>query len=91
MDDKRLPQNLDLRNLGKKVVAFNDNYYVFLIRDIKESYIPTFDEIKSKVQSDYQNEYEVKYNKGLLNTAKIEVNENVLNQLIQKYHKKTLN
>lgn len=91
MDDKRLPQNLDLRNLGKKVVAFNDNYYVFLIRDIKESYIPNFDEIKSKVQSDYQNEYEVKYNKGLLNTAKIEVNENVLNQLIQKYHKKTLN
>lgn len=91
MNDKRLPKDLDIKTLGKKVVAYNNNYYVFLIRDIKESYIPTFDEIKTRVQSDYQNEYEKKYNNGLLKTAKIEVNESVLNQLIQKYNKKTLN
>ena len=91
LDDKRLPLNLNIESVGKKVVKHNNNYYVFYIRDKKQATISTYEEVKSKVLSDYQNEYEQQYNDNLLKNAKIIVNQSVLDQLKIKYNKKNLN
>src|SRR5690606_14596574 len=91
LDDKRLPKNLDLKTVGQKVIKYNNNYYVFYIRDRKETVQPTYEEVKSKVLSDYQNQFEQQYNEQLLKNAQINLNETVLNQLKAKYNKKTLN
>lgn len=91
LDDKRLPKNLDLKTVGQKVIKYNNNYYVFYIRDRKETVQPTYEEVKSKVLSDYQNQFEQQYNEQLLKNARINLNETVLNQLKAKYNKKTLN
>lgn len=91
LDDKRLPLNLDINTVGNKVVKHNKNYYVFYIRDKKAASIPGYDEVKNKVLSDYQNQYEQQYNENLLKNAKIIVNQPVLDQLKSKYNKKNLN
>lgn len=90
-DDKRLPVNLNMKNLGKKAVHYNKKYYVFKVRDLKEAVLPAYDEIKNKVLSDYQSTYEKEYGNQLLEHAEIKVNESVLNQLRTKYNKKSLN
>lgn len=90
-NDKRLPENLDFNSLGKNVVKYNNNYYVFYIRDKKDEHQPTYDEVKSQVLSDYQNQFENQYNQDLINKAEIKVNQSVLNQLKNKYNKKSLN
>lgn len=91
LDDKRLPANLELNTIGKNVVKHNNNYYVFFVRERKEAVQPTYDDVKSRVLSDYQVEYEKEYSNELLKNAKINVNEAVLNQLKAKYNKKNLN
>ncbi|MEG1267074.1 MAG: hypothetical protein RSE19_11415, partial [Myroides sp.] len=91
MNDKRLPENLDFDSLGKNVVKYNNNYYVFYIRDKKDEHQPTYDEVKSQVLSDYQNQFENQYNQELINKAEIKVNQQVLDQLKTKYNKKSLN
>lgn len=91
MNDKRLPENLDFNSLGKNVVKYNNNYYVFYIRDKKDEHQPTYDEVKSQVLSDYQNQFENQYNQELINKAEIKVNQQVLDQLKTKYNKKSLN
>jgi|GEM_PF-514744 len=91
MDDKRLPPDIGLKDLGRKVVRYNKKYYVFKVRDLKEAVLPTYSDVKSKVLSDYQNQYEKEYGKGLSEKAVIKVNEPVLNQLRTKYNKKSLN
>ncbi len=90
-NDKRLPENLDFNSLGKNVVKYNNNYYVFYIREKKDEHQPTYDEVKSQVLSDYQNQFENQYNQDLINKAEIKVNQSVLNQLKTKYNKKSLN
>lgn len=90
-NDKRLPENLDFKSLGKNVVKYNNNYYVFYIREKKDEHQPTYDEVKSQVLSDYQNQFENQYNQDLINKAEIKVNQSVLNQLKTKYNKKSLN
>lgn len=91
LNDKRIPDGLKTNNLGKKVVDFNKKYYVFKVRDIKEESNPNFAEVKAKVQSDFQIQYEKVFNENLLKNANIKVNEPVLNQLNKKYNKKNLN
>lgn len=91
MDDKRLPIKLEMKTLGKKVVKHNKKYYIFKVRDLKEAVLPTYEEVKSKVLSDYQNQFEKDYNKQLLDKASIKINEPVLNLLKIKYTKKNLN
>lgn len=91
MNDKRLPENLDFNSLGNNVVKHNNNYYVFYIRDKKHEIQPSYEDVKSQVLSDYQNQYENLYNNELLNKAVIKVNQSVLNQLKTKYNKKSLN
>lgn len=90
-DDKRLPENLNMEQLGKKTVHYNKRYYVFKVRDLKEAVLPAYGDIKNKVLSDYQNKYEKEYGDRLLENAEIKVNETVLNQLRTKYNKKSLN
>lgn len=91
MNDKRLPENLDFNSLGKNVVKHNNNYYVFYIRDKKDEHQSTYEEVKNQVLSDYQKQYEDKYNQDLINKAQIKVNQPVLDQLKTKYNKKSLN
>ena len=90
-DDKRLPENLNMEQLGEKTVHYNKKYYVFKVRDLKEAVLPAYGDIKNKVLSDYQNKYEKEYGDRLLENAEIKVNETVLNQLRAKYNKKSLN
>ncbi|WP_143095675.1 peptidylprolyl isomerase [Paenimyroides ummariense] len=91
MNDKRLPENLDFNSLGKNVVKYNNNYYVFYIREKKDEHQPTYEEVKSQVLSDYQNQFENQYNQDLINKADIKVNQPILDQLKTKYNKKNLN
>ncbi len=91
MNDKRLPENLDFNSLGKNVVKHNNNYYVFYIRDKKDEHQSNYEEVKNQVLSDYQKQYEDKYNQDLINKVQIKVNQPVLDQLKTKYNKKTLN
>lgn len=91
LNDKRLPENLEFNSLGKKVVKYNNKYYVFYIRDKNAEYLPNYQEVKNQVLADYQSQYEKQYNQNLLNKAKIQVNQAVLDQLKTKYNKKSLN
>ncbi|WCM42786.1 peptidylprolyl isomerase [Flavobacterium sp. CBA20B-1] len=90
-NDKRLPENLDFNSLGKKIIKWNNLYYVFYLRDKKDSYEPAFEEVKSKVITDYQVLFEKQFNEQLKEKASIEANQAVLNQLKAKYNKKNLN
>ena len=91
MNDKRLPENLDFNSLGKNVAKYKNNYYVFYIREKKDEHQPTYEEVKSQVLSDYQNQFENQYNQDLINKAEIKVNQPILDQLKTKYNKKNLN
>lgn len=91
LDDKRLPQNMDLANLEKRILKHNNLYYTFLVRDKKEASFQTYEEVTTKVLSDYQKELEEQYTQKLLNEANIELNETVLQQLKDRYNKKNLN
>lgn len=91
LNDKRLPSFLTLDTLGKKVVKYNNKYYVFLVRDKKEATQPDYETVKNQVLSDYQAEVEVQFNEKLLQNAKITTNKEVLQLLEAKYNKKNLN
>ena len=91
LNDKRLPPNLNINTVGNKVIKHNNLFYVFYVRDRKPATIPKYNDIKSRVLADYQNEYEQQYNQKLLEKAKIITNQPVLNQLKIKYNKKNLN
>lgn len=91
LTDKRLPNNLDFSNLGKKVVSHNNLHYVFLVRDKKNTTIPDFETVKSQVLTVYQNQFENQFNKQLKQKAIITTNQHVLNQLKLKYNKKNHN
>src|SRR5690606_13955744 len=79
LDDKRLPTDLNIEKIGSKVEKHNNLFYVFNVRERKLAYIPTYNEIKSRVLSDYQSQFEKDYNDHLLNSAAIEINQTVLN------------
>ncbi len=91
LDDKRLPQNIDLDKIGDKVLKHNKNYYVFLVRDKKRKEVAAYNEVQNNVLSDYQKHLEEEYTSRLIENAEINVNEAVLEQLKAKYHKKSLN
>lgn len=91
LDDKRLPKNINLDKIEKSVLKHNNLYYAFLVRDKKKATHQNYEDVKSKVLSDYQKEIEDTYTNKLIQEAKIDTNEAVLNQLKHKYSKKSLN
>src|SRR5690554_2428285 len=91
LDDKRLPENIDLDKIGDKVLKHNKNYYTFLVRDKRQKEVATYDEVQNNVLSDYQKHLEEAYTARLMENAQISVDEVVLEQLKTKYNKKSLN
>lgn len=91
LTDKRLPKNLDITSIGKKTIKHENKYYVFDVRSKIEEKQLTYDEVKNLVLADYQHEYEMQYNKNLLDNAKIQINQAALDLLKNKYNKKSLN
>lgn len=91
LDDKRLPEHIDLDKIEDKVLKHNKKYYTFLVRDKRKKEVANYEDVQSNVLSDYQKHLEEECISQLTENAQINVNEAVLEQLKVKYNKKNLN
>ncbi len=81
IDQRELPQNLDVKKGVSKIYSSNESFVVVNIKEVIPAGIKELDEVKGRVLSNYQNDLEAKWMEKLHNNYKVEVNKKTLKHL----------
>lgn len=85
---KNLPQKLSFNEIKDGVISKGDIHFVIVNPKIEESYIPTYEEVYKRVVSEYTQLYENEYLKQLQKNSKIAVENELFEELKNKYSHK---
>ena len=83
--NNRLPKGLKLEDIKNGIIEKNQMFFVFVKPEIKPSYIPTFEDAKKKVISNYLEIHEKNYFSELEKASKVTIEKEVLSKLVAKY------
>ncbi|WP_347374915.1 peptidylprolyl isomerase [Aequorivita sp. Q41] len=81
IDQRELPQNLEIKKGVSKISQNNDSFVIVNIKDIIAPGIKSFEDIKGKVLSNYQNEIEATWMQSLHSKYNVEVNKKGLKRV----------
>jgi peptidyl-prolyl cis-trans isomerase SurA len=83
--DSALPEDFKGKKGVSKLYESNGLFVVVKVNTIKEAAVKTFEDARGQVISDYQKELEKSWVAGLRAKHKIEVNQEALSKLEQKF------
>src|SRR5690554_1592266 len=81
IDEKELPENLDIKKGVSSVYPSNDSFTVVNVKEILPESIKDLEDVKGRVISNYQNELETTWMNELHAKYKVEVNSKTLRKL----------
>lgn len=80
-EHQSLPQNFEFKTGVSKTYQLNNSYIVANVKEVLDVEPLSFEDAKGRIITDYQNQLETTWLKGLHDTYKVKINTDVLNKI----------